>query len=125
MQHTAVERFRLVCSRSHLPSLAQSLFFTGTLLGSLVCGPFSDLWGRRTVYLASLGGAAAAGMGATLAPNFGVWVGARIVAGGCILAGNLALDVYRTEVPAAKFYVCQKPYWAGYMHNHKKKLAIR
>ncbi len=92
-----MERFDLVCSRSHLPRLAQSLFFAGALIGSLACGPLSDAAGRRAVYLVSLGGSGTASAVALLAPTFGVWVAARVVAGACIMAVNLVSNVYRTE----------------------------
>ena len=62
-----------------------SVYIFGLAAGQLVYGPLSDVFGRRPTLLAGLALYTAGGLVATLAPNVGVLIAARLVqaAGGC------------------------------------------
>lgn len=51
---TIVNDFNLVCHRSWLRALVQSLFMGGELVGSIVWGSISDRYGRRLVFFCSV-----------------------------------------------------------------------
>ncbi|XP_038077424.1 organic cation transporter protein-like [Patiria miniata] len=48
---TTIMNFGLVCDDAYLPSLAQSLYFGGFLVGSFIGGSFSDWFGRKKVVI--------------------------------------------------------------------------
>ncbi|XP_003743879.1 solute carrier family 22 member 13 [Galendromus occidentalis] len=52
--YTLMEEFDLVCSRSWLASLAQSLYLSGLMVGGIIHAHISDWWGRRFSAIVSL-----------------------------------------------------------------------
>jgi DHA1 family bicyclomycin/chloramphenicol resistance-like MFS transporter len=62
-----------------------TVYIVGLGVGQLVYGPLSDVFGRRPTLLVGLVLYTAGGLAATLAPNVGVLIAARLVqaAGGC------------------------------------------
>jgi DHA1 family bicyclomycin/chloramphenicol resistance-like MFS transporter len=79
--------------------LTLSLFLLGFAAGQLVCGPFSDRFGRRPVLLVGLGVFTAAGLACAASTSIPLLVGARFVQGmgasvGPILARAVVRDLF-------------------------------
>ncbi|RSL70859.1 hypothetical protein CEP53_001734 [Fusarium sp. AF-6] len=64
-------------------SLAKGLYLVGIGVGSLYAGPFSETFGRNTVYIGSLIVFMVWILGAALAPNIGAQLVFRFLAGCC------------------------------------------
>lgn len=98
-------RFELVCGLEYLRPISQTLFFTGTMVGALACGPLSDRLGRKVVYLGGLALNAVFGLAAGFlasAAGVYVWIGCRFVCGAAAMAMNLAANVYFIEIVGGK-----------------------
>ncbi len=78
--------FGLVCGRSWLVELANTLFFVGFFLGNGVCGRLADAYGRRTVLAYSALAAALSSAGAAAAWHYWIYVFARMLTA-CTSAG--------------------------------------
>jgi len=74
---TAAVAWELVCWRSPLVALLQSSFMLGVLLGCLVSGVLSDLFGRRAVALAYSCALLPLSLAVAAAPSFPVFVTLR------------------------------------------------
>lgn len=86
-------------------SLAQVVFLP-------VMGKLSDYFGRRTVLVASLFGAAAGAWGQGLAPSFTTLVLARVVSGACGAVGSTA-NVYVSDITTE----AARGHYLGYLMN--------
>ncbi|XP_018329055.1 organic cation transporter protein-like isoform X2 [Agrilus planipennis] len=51
---TVISEFLLVCDRKYLNNLAEVTFLAGVALGGLICGVFSDKYGRKRTLMASI-----------------------------------------------------------------------
>ncbi|XP_072037058.1 organic cation transporter protein-like [Amphiura filiformis] len=80
-QSTIISEFDLVCSQSSLPGIAQSIYFGGILLGSIILGPMSDIIGRYYTYFISTGIFFASGMAVAFSPNITAYIIFRFVLG--------------------------------------------
>lgn len=67
-------------SSAHAASLVAGVF-GGALVGTLILGPAADRLGRRPVFLVSAGMVAIFGMGAAVAPNYGVLLTSVVLKG--------------------------------------------
>lgn len=80
-------------------SLATAMYLIGMGAGTLVCGPFSETFGRNLVYIGSLIFFLAWELGAALSPNIGAQIIFRFLAGSfaspCLtVAGGTIADVW-------------------------------
>ncbi|KAI0215704.1 Organic cation transporter protein [Lamellibrachia satsuma] len=53
-ERNIVMEFDLVCDRSYLSNVATTVYFLGVMLGGLVFGSLSDIYGRKLIFLSSL-----------------------------------------------------------------------
>jgi len=86
-------------------SLAQVVFLP-------VLGKLSDKFGRRTVLVGSLFGAAIGALGQGLAPTYWVLVAARVISGGCGAVGSTA-NVYVSDITTE----AMRGQYLGYLMN--------
>ncbi|KAK7469887.1 hypothetical protein BaRGS_00036107, partial [Batillaria attramentaria] len=82
-----VSEFDLVCGRSSLAALTQTLLSLGSGLGSVVCPTLSDLFGRKRVLVISQSLMFVASLVAGLAPNYIVFLVVKGVSLTAITAG--------------------------------------
>ncbi|XP_022084723.1 solute carrier family 22 member 13-like isoform X2 [Acanthaster planci] len=78
---TIISDFDLVCDKRNLPSLAQSMYFLGFLVGSFVCGSLSDWIGRKKVVFFGLFFLAAGSIVTAFSVNIYMYIAARFFAG--------------------------------------------
>ncbi|XP_063954422.1 organic cation transporter protein-like [Lytechinus pictus] len=74
-----IQEFDLVCDDGNLDSVAQSLFFVGVLIGSLLFGALADMFGRRITLFVALFIQIAVGVGIAFSPSFWWFASLRIV----------------------------------------------
>ncbi|XP_038620766.1 solute carrier family 22 member 6-B-like [Tachyglossus aculeatus] len=78
---TIATEWELVCGQRSLRGMAQSIYMTGTLLGSVGFGGLADRLGRRVVFLWSLLQVVGFSTGAALAPSFPWYCVCRFLCG--------------------------------------------
>nr|XP_002721036.1 steroid transmembrane transporter SLC22A24-like [Oryctolagus cuniculus] len=91
---TIVTKWDLVCESQSQKSVVQTLFMSGSLLGSLIFGYLSDRYGRKGIYTWCLLQMAIADTCAIFAPTFIIFCTLRFLAGssiGIIMSNSLIL----------------------------------
>ncbi|XP_002721036.2 steroid transmembrane transporter SLC22A24-like [Oryctolagus cuniculus] len=91
---TIVTKWDLVCESQSQKSVVQTLFMSGSLLGSLIFGYLSDRYGRKGIYMWCLLQMAIADTCAIFAPTFIIFCTLRFLAGssiGIIMSNSLIL----------------------------------
>ncbi|XP_022107237.1 organic cation transporter protein-like [Acanthaster planci] len=78
---TVNSEFDLVCEKKSLPSLAQSIYFGGFLVGSLVCGSLSDWIGRKKAIFVGLIFYVIGSLVTTFSVNIYMYMAFRFLAG--------------------------------------------
>ncbi|KAM3820902.1 solute carrier family 22 member 13-like [Vipera latastei] len=79
-----VTQFSLVCDRTDLISISQSIFMSGLLVGAIVLGPLSDWYGRRPIALLSLLLEGVSGVAVAFAPHFYLYCALRFLLGAAL-----------------------------------------
>lgn len=73
MHETATSRWSLVCDRSIIRAIIQSLYFVGQFFGSAILGAMSDHVGRKPVFVFSILLQACCGIVLALVPHWGLF----------------------------------------------------
>lgn len=98
-------QWNLICDKSSLTYISQSVFFVGAVLGAWVWGTVADRIGRRKVYFLTILLTVVSGLGYSLAPNYYLFTLFRLLvafaAGGTVLSSYvLSIEItgvdYRT-----------------------------
>ena len=87
----------LICSRSFLPNLSQSVMFLGVLVGSWLFGIMSDMIGRKKAIFTAMIGACLSGLGYSLSSDFYVFAFFRMTVALC-MAGLLNVYILCMEL---------------------------
>lgn len=82
---TLATELNWVCENDRLPYWAQTLFYMGTSVGSIVFGFISDRFGRKPSIIASYVIAFLAGISSSFSTSFGVFAALRFFVGACII----------------------------------------
>lgn len=76
---TIIIDFELVCSKSYLPNIAQSIYFAGKMIGTFVFGIAADIFGRRKTQLFSYVCGSLLAFASTVSLNFWMYVVLRFL----------------------------------------------
>lgn len=117
---TIISEFSLVCDRKQLTNVAEMMFLAGVAIGGIVCGWFSDKYGRKRVLMFSVLVQTIIGIVIAFAPNFEMYIVLRAILGfisvsvvfsGFVLAIELVGGIWRTVagvcylIPLALSYI--------------------
>ena len=95
-------QWELVCDRSYMANLVQSVFMGGILTGSLLFGWLADKYGRRhTTYMCLAGMGLFSFLGA-FSPTYKVYLFLRLLVGICCGGWGLVSFVLTTELLGAE-----------------------
>ncbi|CAD5114653.1 DgyrCDS3703 [Dimorphilus gyrociliatus] len=104
---TVMQDFNLVCGRSALVSLIQSIYFTGFLLGTIVWGQFSDSRGRLKTVLITVVVLIVSSIAAAFVPSnnvgYGLFVTLRFFVGFGVGGSYTTAFVMAMEIIGPKF----------------------
>ncbi|KAJ8021290.1 Solute carrier family 22 member 6-B [Holothuria leucospilota] len=95
---TIIIDFELVCGQSYLPNVAQSAYFAGYFVGSIVCGLSADIIGRRWTIISSITMTFAAGMANAFSPNMWMYIVLRFFTGVGVRATNTCIIILTSEL---------------------------
>ncbi|XP_038078074.1 solute carrier family 22 member 13-like [Patiria miniata] len=94
---TTISDFDLVCDKRSLPSLAQSIYFAGFLVGSFVCGSLSDWIGRKKTVFVGVLFFAVGSIVTTFSVNIYMYMAFRFIAGFGNIGSYIPLFVLQLE----------------------------
>ncbi|XP_071956471.1 organic cation transporter protein-like [Antedon mediterranea] len=80
---TIIQEWDLVCEDKTIPAIAQSIFFTAVLVGSMVVGSLSDRYGRKPMWFISIIVQCIAGFAVAFSPNLITYLCLRCVVAAC------------------------------------------
>ncbi|XP_038075240.1 organic cation transporter protein-like [Patiria miniata] len=99
---TINEDFSLVCDRQDLPAYAQSVWFAGLLVGSLVWGSVGDWIGRRRTFILTVILVTISSTVTSFVPNFTAYAAMRFFTAACAYGGSLMIYVLASEIVGPK-----------------------
>ncbi|XP_071950311.1 organic cation transporter protein-like [Antedon mediterranea] len=94
---TIIQEFDLVCDKAAKPSLSQSIFFVGTLVGSLVFGALADKFGRKPVLFLAVGLQCGSGILTSFVNTFAAYTALRFITAAANIAVFITAFVIGTE----------------------------
>ncbi|XP_046374361.2 organic cation transporter protein-like [Haliotis rufescens] len=105
-KNTVVTEFNMVCGTRGLRSLANSILFAGLLVGSLVFGIISDVFGRKMSVMMAVLLHLGTGIGTAFAPNYTAFVIIRFFNGASSITLFISPFVYVMELvgPSKRTY---------------------
>ncbi|OWF50930.1 organic cation transporter protein-like isoform X1 [Mizuhopecten yessoensis] len=117
---TIVSDFDLVCSQAWLRSTSKTFYFLGRLLGAVIFGQLSDIFGRKPMFFFGLLFLLIAGCVAAVAPSMAVFIPFYILQGAAQTGLFLVAYTMCTELVAPKYrlmagFMIQSFYSVGYM----------
>ncbi|KAK3097252.1 hypothetical protein FSP39_008081 [Pinctada imbricata] len=117
---TIVTQFKLVCDDAWLRSTSKTLYFAGRLLGAVIFGQLSDIFGRRPMFFAGLVSLLIAGCVAAASPNMYVFIPFYILQGAAQTGLFLVAFTMCTELVGKSYrlmagFLIQGFYALGYM----------
>ena len=74
-------QFGMVCEQEWLVSMAQSVFFSGGVIGSIVLGWIADKWGRRPALLVCTVLMVVGNVATIMPPDYWWYIAMRFIAG--------------------------------------------
>ena len=92
-----VLQWDLVCDRRYLSSLATTIYFSGVMVGGVIFGTLSDLWGRKPFMLFTLYTHIFVGVGIAFADSYIVFVLLRFVQGALMQVGLAFMYLLGTD----------------------------
>ena len=95
-------QWNLICDKSSLTKLSQSMFFVGAMLGAWLWGTVADRMGRRKVYFATIALSAATGLGYSLAPSYSIFVLFRFLVAVSVAGTILSSYVLSIELTSSE-----------------------
>ncbi|XP_069127295.1 organic cation transporter protein-like [Argopecten irradians] len=100
---TITSDFNLVCSQAWLRSTSKTLYFFGRLLGALIFGQLSDIFGRKPMFFTGLLSLLLAGCVAGAAPSMAVFIPFYILQGAAQTGLFLVAYIMCTELVETRF----------------------
>nr|XP_026693822.1 organic cation transporter protein-like isoform X2 [Ciona intestinalis] len=95
---TTVTQWNLVCDRSILDTIANSLFFVGFFIGSAAYGPVGDWLGRKLAMLVFCVCHLIFGISLCFSPYFELYLCLRVLSAGSAIACFISVFVYTSEI---------------------------
>lgn len=99
---TTVSEFSLVCDDAYLDSLANTLYFLGYFIGSLLTGPLADWFGRVVAMQVSCVGLAVSGTITAFMATYTTYVIMRIITAAFVVACYITFYTYAQEINTTK-----------------------
>nr|XP_039256261.1 solute carrier family 22 member 5-like [Styela clava] len=99
---TTVSEWDLVCDRTNLDALANSLYFAGVFLGSLIIGPMMDWFGRKLTILIAAILYIATGIASACASSYEMYIFLRVAVAMCGIPCFIAYFTYANEIVGRK-----------------------
>ncbi|XP_038075653.1 organic cation transporter protein-like [Patiria miniata] len=99
---TINEDFSLVCDRQDLPAYAQSVWFAGLLVGSLVWGSVGDWIGRRKTFILTVILVTISSTVTSFVPNFTAYAAMRFFTAASGYGLNIMIYVLASEIVGPK-----------------------
>ncbi|XP_038053165.1 organic cation transporter protein-like [Patiria miniata] len=99
---TINEDFSLVCDREDLPGYAQSVWFAGLLVGSLLWGSVGDWIGRRKTFILAFSLVTISSIVTSFVPSFTAYTAMRFFTAACSYGGVLMVYVLMSEIVGPK-----------------------
>lgn len=97
--------FDLVCERSSLTQVAQSIFFAGIMVSSLFCVLYGDRFGRLRVLFVGIGGTSLMGLILAVTPNYATYVVVRFIVAAFLWMTMSSCYIHLTENISSSYRV--------------------